>query len=38
MARKELQQKRISRNVALQYYKSSQKINNVDPQLMDKKK
>lgn len=38
MTRKELQQKRISRNVALQYYKSSQKINNVDPQLMDKKK
>lgn len=38
MSRKVLRQKRVSQNVALQYYKSSQKINNVDPQLMDKKK
>ena len=38
MSRKALRQKRVSQNVALQYYKSSQKINNVDPQLMDKKK
>lgn len=38
MSRKALRQKRISQNAALQYYKSSQKINNVDPQLMDKKK
>ncbi len=38
LSRKALRQKRVSQNVALQYYKSSQKINNVDPQLMDKKK
>lgn len=38
MSRKALRQKRVSQSVALQYYKSSQKINNIDPQLMDKKK
>lgn len=36
--RKEFRQRRVSQNAALKYYKAAQRINSVDPQLMDKKK
>jgi hypothetical protein len=38
MKRKELKQRRVSKEVALKYYKSVSKINSVDPQLLDRKK
>lgn len=36
--RKEIRQMRISNSAASQYYKAMSRINDVDPQLMDKKK
>lgn len=36
--RKEIRQMKISNSAASQYYKAMSRINNVDPQLMDKKK
>ena len=38
MKRTEMKQVKRSNTAALQYYKSMSKINEVDPQLMDKKK
>lgn len=38
MKRREFRQRKVSQNAALKYYKAAQKINSVDPQLMDKKK
>ena len=38
MKRTEVKQMKRSNTAALQYYKSMSKINEVDPQLMDKKK
>lgn len=38
MKRTEIKQMKRSNTAALQYYKSMSKINEVDPQLMDKKK
>jgi predicted phage tail protein len=36
--RRQLHTKRMSASVAARYYKATSKINNIDPQLMDKKK
>lgn len=36
--RKEIRQMKVSTSAASQYYKAMSRINNVDPQLMDKKK
>ncbi len=36
--RQEIRQKRVSSSAATKYYTAMSKINNVDPQLMDKKK
>ena len=38
MKRNEIKQMKKSTSAAMKYYKSMSKINNVDPQLMDKKK
>lgn len=36
--RKEIKERRISASAATKYYSAVSKINNVDPQLMDRKK
>lgn len=38
MKRKEIRSKKVSASAAIRYYNAVSKINNVDPQLMDKKK
>jgi hypothetical protein len=38
MKRQDIRKRRISNEAAMKYYKAVSKINNVDPQLMDKKK
>ena len=38
MKRREIKQMKVSTNVATKYYKAMNKINEVDPQLMDHKK
>jgi hypothetical protein len=38
LQRREMRSKRISATAAARYYKTANKINSVDPQLMDKKK
>lgn len=38
MKRQEIRKSRISTDAAMRYYNAVSKINNVDPQLMDKKK
>ncbi|MCM1184651.1 MAG: flagellar protein FliT [Roseburia sp.] len=38
MRRQEIKKSRISTDAAMKYYNAVSKINNVDPQLMDKKK
>lgn len=38
MKRQEVRQLKVSNTAALKYYKSMSKLNEVDPQLMDKKK
>ena len=38
MKRQEIKQLKVSNTAALKYYKSMSRINEVDPQLMDKKK
>ena len=38
MRRREIRQKKVSASAAIRYYNAVSKINNVDPQLMDKKK
>lgn len=38
MRRREIRQKKVSASAAARYYNAVSKINNVDPQLMDKKK
>ncbi len=38
MKRQEIRKSRISTDAAMKYYNAVSKINNVDPQLMDKKK
>jgi hypothetical protein len=36
--RKEYKQRKISASAAMKYYKAVSKINNIDPQLLDRKK
>jgi hypothetical protein len=36
--RREIKQRKVSKEVALKYYKAVSKINDVDPQLLDRKK
>jgi hypothetical protein len=38
MKRQEFKKRKVSTKVALKYYNSASRINNVDPQLMDRKK
>jgi hypothetical protein len=38
LKRQEFKQRKVSKDVALKYYKSVSKLNSVDPQLMDRKK
>ncbi len=38
MKRQEIRQMKVSTSAATKYYKSMSRINNIDPQLMDKKK
>jgi hypothetical protein len=38
MKHKELKQRKVSKDVAMKYYKAVSKINNIDPQLLDKRK
>jgi hypothetical protein len=38
MKRQEFKKRKVSTQVALKYYNSASRINNVDPQLMDRKK
>lgn len=38
MKRREINEKKVTASVASRYYKITSRINNIDPQLMDKKK
>ena len=38
MKRQEIRQMKVSTSAATKYYKSMSRINNIDPQVMDKKK
>jgi hypothetical protein len=38
LKRQEFKQRKVSKDVALKYYKSVSKLNSIDPQLMDRKK